>query len=47
MGNVVVSGISPQAITVTLGLAALLLLGARWLDRPAAVPLGGRSRARP
>jgi competence protein ComEA len=24
-----------QAITVTLGLAVLLLLGARWLDRPA------------
>ena len=27
-----------QAITVTLGLAVLLLLGARWLDRPAAAP---------
>jgi competence protein ComEA len=27
-----------QAITVTLGLAVVLLLGARWLDRPAAAP---------
>ena len=39
MGNVSSFPVSRrQAITVTLGLAALLLLGARWLDRPAAAP---------
>ncbi len=39
MGNVSSIPVSRrQAITVTLGLAVLLLLGARWLDRPAAAP---------
>ncbi len=39
MGNVSSFPITRrQAITVTLGLAVLLLLGARWLDRPAAAP---------
>ena len=39
MGNVSSFPVSRrQAITVTLGLAVLLLLGARWLDRPAADP---------
>jgi competence protein ComEA len=39
MGNVPSFPVSRrQAITVTLGLAVVLLLGARWLDRPAATP---------
>ncbi len=39
MGNVSSFPVSRrQAITVTLGLAVLLLLGARWFDRPAAAP---------
>ena len=39
MGNVSSFPVSRrQAITATLGLAVLLLLGARWLDRPAAAP---------
>ena len=39
MGNVSSFPVSRrQAVTATLGLAVLLLLAARWLDRPAAAP---------
>jgi competence protein ComEA len=39
MGNVSSFSVSRrQAITATLGVVVLLLLGARWLDRPAAAP---------
>ena len=47
MGNVSSIPVSRrQAITVTLGLAVLLLLGARWLDRPAAAPLSAAAPVR-